>query len=191
MATIDIRRRRIDARIVYYGPGQSGKTTNLQNIHARLPAESRGELQSIATEAERTLFFDFIPIEPLNLGGWDVRFHLYSVPGQDDYVRTRRALLAGADGLVFVADASPERLDANLTSRDELLDHMRHYGKSLDTMPLVVQINKLDLPEVVEPTHLSKTLALGDAPVLEAIALHGNGVAETLTAITRGVAKGL
>ena len=191
MATIDLRRRRIDARIVYYGPAQSGKTTNLQNIHARLPEGSRGEMRSIATEAERTLFFDFVPIEPLTIGGWDIRFHLYSVPGQDDYVRTRRALLAGADGIVFVADAAPDRQSANMASRDELLDHMRHYGKSLETLALVVQVNKLDLPTIVDPVELGKTLALGDAPVIEAIAIQGNGVAETLTAITRGVAKAL
>lgn len=191
MATIDIRRRRIDARIVYYGPGLSGKTTNLQNIHARLPEGSRGELRSIATEAERTLFFDFIPIEPLNLGGWDVRFHLYSVPGQEDYVRTRRALLAGADGLVFVADAAPDRLDANLASRDELLDHMRHYDKTFETLPVVTQVNKLDLPEVIDPVELGSLLALSDDPPIEAIALRGNGVAETLAAVTRRVAKAL
>ena len=191
MATIDLRRRRIDARIVYYGPGLSGKTTNLQNIHARLPEGSRGEMKSIATEAERTLFFDFVPIEPLTLGGWDLRFHLYSVPGQEDYVRTRRALLAGADGIVFVADAAPDRYTANTSSRDELLDHFRHYGKSLDTMPLVVQVNKVDLPEIVDPVELGKLLDLGGAPIIEAIALQGNGVAETLTTITRGVARTL
>jgi mutual gliding-motility protein MglA len=191
MATIDIRRRRIDARIVYYGPGLSGKTTNLQNIHARLPADSRGEMRSIATEAERTLFFDFIPIEPLDLGGWDVRFHLYSVPGQDDYIRTRRALLAGADGVVFVADATPDRLQANLTSRDELLDHYRHYAKTMETLPVVVQINKLDLPEIVDPVELGRRLDLGDVAPFEAIAIQGNGVAETLAAVTRRVAHAL
>jgi signal recognition particle receptor subunit beta len=191
MATIDLRRRRIDARIVYYGPGLSGKTTNLQNIHARLPEGSRGEMRSIATEGERTLFFDFVPIEPVSLGGWDIRFHLYSVPGQDDYVRTRRALLAGADGIVFVADAAPVRRAANIASRDELLDHLRHYGKSLDTMALVVQVNKVDLPEIVDPLELGKLLALGEAPVIEAIALQGNGVSETLATITRAVARAL
>jgi signal recognition particle receptor subunit beta len=191
MATIDTRRRRIDARIVYYGPGLSGKTTNLQNIHARLPAESRGNMQSIATEAERTLFFDFMPIQPIRLGGWDIRFHLYSVPGQEDYVRTRRALLAGADGIVFVADAAPDRLAANLASRDELLDHLRHYDKSLDALPVVVQVNKLDLPAVLDPVELGVKLALGNPPAIEAIALQGNGVAETLASITRRVAKAL
>jgi signal recognition particle receptor subunit beta len=191
MATIDLRRRRIDARIVYYGPGLSGKTTNLQNIHARLPERSRGEMRSIATEAERTLFFDFVPIEPLTLGGWDLRFHLYSVPGQEDYVRTRRALLAGTDGIVFVADAAPDRHAANISSRDELLDHLRHYGKSLESMPLVVQVNKVDLPKIVDPVVLAKLLDLGGAPMIEAIALQGNGVADTLATITRAVARTL
>jgi len=191
MATIDITRRQIAARIVYYGPGLSGKTTNLLNIHARLPEGSRGEMRSVATEDERTLFFDFVPIAPMDLGGWNIRFHLYSVPGQQDYIRTRRALLSGADGIVFVADAAPDRQAANLASRLELDDHLEYYGKNADSIPLVLQINKLDLPKVVSASDIEESLHLGSPPLVEAIALQGNGVSETLAAITRQVARTL
>lgn len=191
MATIDISRRQIAARIVYYGPSLSGKTTNLLNIHSRLPADARGKMRSIATEAERTLFFDFVPIAPLELGGWHIRFHLYSVPGQEDYVRTRRALLSGADGIVFVADAAPDRQAANAASLIELADHLEDYGKSIARMPLVVQVNKTDLPNAVSADQILATLPDIEPPVVEAIALHGNGVAETLALITQHVARTL
>jgi signal recognition particle receptor subunit beta len=191
VATIDITNRQIAARIVYYGPGLSGKTTNLVNIHARLPETSRGEMRSIATESERTLFFDFVPIEPIRLDGWDIRFHLYSVPGQDVYVRTRRAILGGVDGIVFVADADPERQQANLQSLDELRTHLEHYGRQLASTPVVFQYNKTDLPGALDHDDLDEQLNVLDMPSYDAIATQGNGVAETLTAISKMVGRTL
>jgi signal recognition particle receptor subunit beta len=191
MAMIDVRNRTIDAKIVYYGPGLSGKTTNLLNIHSRLPESTRGEMKSIATENERTLFFDFVPIEPVRVGGWQVRFHLYSVPGQETYVRTRRAILGGADGVVFVADADASRLDANVASLDELHQHLEHYQRTPSDVPVVLQYNKVDLPTAVDRARLDTALNPDDWPVFEAIATQGNGVAETLTAISKAVARTL
>lgn len=189
MALIDIRKREIHAKIVYCGPGLSGKTTNLLNIHGRLPEDIRGEMQSIATADERTLFFDFVPISEIDLGGWAVRFHLYSVPGQDVYVRTRRAILGGADGIVFVADAAGARLDANRSSMTELEGHLGHYQRELDDVPLVVQYNKIDVEDALTPEVLDEELNPGSWPAFPAIAIHGNGVAETLGAISRLVAR--
>lgn len=191
MALIDIRKREIHARIVYYGPGLSGKTTNLLNIHHRLPEDLKGEMRSIATEDERTLFFDFVPIEEVTLGGWAVRFHLYSVPGQDVYVRTRRAILGGADGIVFVADAAEERLGANQSSLAELHDHLRHYQRTVDDLPIVLQYNKIDVGSALPPEVLDEEINPGSWPVFPAIAINGNGVAETLGAISRLVARTL
>jgi signal recognition particle receptor subunit beta len=191
MATIDITNRQIAARIVYYGPGLSGKTTNLMNIHARLPESSRGEMRSIATESERTLFFDFVPIEPIRLDGWDIRFHLYSVPGQDVYVRTRRAILGGVDGIVFVADAAPDRQEANQQSLSELDTHLEHYGRERSTTPVVFQFNKTDLPDAISHADMDELLNPFDMPSFDAIATQGNGVAETLTSISKLVGRTL
>lgn len=191
MATIDVRHRRIDAKIVYYGPGLSGKTTNLLDIHRRMPADRRGELRSLATDEERTLFFDFVPVAPILVGGWDLRFHLYSVPGQDHFARTRRAILGGADGVVFVADAAADRMEANRASFAELGDFLEAYGHPLDETALVVQVNKLDLPNAVAEEELIAVIGAGDRPAFGAIATHGNGVAETLRAISRQVAQRL
>lgn len=191
MALIDVRKREIHAKIVYYGPGLSGKTTNLLNIHNRLPDELKGAMQSIATEDERTLFFDFVPIQDVTLGGWAIRFHLYSVPGQDVYVRTRRAILGGADGIVFVADAVEERLDANRSSLNELDDHLSHYQRTVDDLPLVLQYNKVDVEDALTHDALDRALNPASWPAFPAIAIHGNGVAETLGAISRLVARTL
>jgi mutual gliding-motility protein MglA len=191
MALIDVRRREIHAKIVYYGPGLSGKTTNLLNIHARLPEDQRGEMRSIATEAERTLFFDFVPIEPVRIGGWAIRFHLYSVPGQETYVRTRRAILGGADGIVFVADAESGRRQANLDSLAELRAHLAYYQRTPDDVPVVLQYNKTDLPTAMRRVELDADLNTDDWPAFEAIATRGNGVAETLTTISKLVARTL
>lgn len=191
MALIDVRKREIHAKIVYYGPGLSGKTTNLLNIHGRLPDELKGAMQSIATEDERTLFFDFVPIEEVTLGGWAVRFHLYSVPGQELYVRTRRAILGGADGIVFVADADGERLEANRSSMIELEGHLTHYQRTIDDLPLVLQYNKIDVAGALTHEALDEALNPSSWLAFPAIAIRGNGVAETLGAISRLVARTL
>lgn len=191
MALIDVRARAIDAKIVYYGPALSGKTTNLLNIHERLPADMKGEMTSIATESEQTLFFDFVPISPVRIGGWAIRFHLYSVPGQEVYLRTRRAIIGGADGIVFVADAAPERQDANRASMVELGEHLVHYQRTPDDLPHVLQYNKGDLESAIAFDVLERNLNPDGWPALPASAVNGTGVAETLTAISRLVARTL
>ena len=191
MAAIDIRNHRIDAKIVYYGPAQSGKTTNLTNVHSRLPQESRGPLRSIDTVDERTLFFDLMPIQDIEVGGWTIRFHLYTVPGQADYVRTRRAILGGADGVVFVADADPARQQENEQSMAELRQHLEHYAKDVAAVPLVLQVNKTDLPNALSTTTVADPLNLHAWPVVQAMAIRGIGVSETLATIARAVARTL
>ena len=191
MALIDVANREIHAKIVYYGPGLSGKTTNLANIHDRLPAGVKGALKSIATEAERTLFFDFVPIEEVRIGGWAIRFHLYSVPGQDVYVRTRRAILGGADGVVFVADSTADRRQANIDSLEELHQHLVHYQRAAGSLPIVLQYNKIDLPGALGRAELDPVLNAADWTAFEAIATQGNGVSETLKAISKLVARTL
>lgn len=191
MATINLRDRQIHAKIVYYGPGLSGKTSNLVNIHRRMPAATRSPIRSIATEEERTLFFDFVPVEPILVDGWDVRFHLYSVPGQEHYLRTRRAILGGADGVVFVADAARARLAANRASVDELDVHLEHYGHTIADLPVIIQYNKMDLAAAIPVSELDEVLNPSGLPHFEAIATRGNGVAETVRAISKLVAQRL
>ncbi|HVL23017.1 MAG TPA: GTPase domain-containing protein [Thermomicrobiales bacterium] len=191
MATINVAKRRIDTKIVYYGPGLSGKTTNLVNVHSRMPDELRGPMRSIDTEQERTLFFDFIPVEPVEVGGWAIRFHLYTVPGQRDYVRTRRAILGGADGVVFVADAEPEQADPNRESLAELHEHLAHYGRDDDSLPIVLQINKTDLAGGRPVAEVNDDLNAAGWPMFPAMAIRGIGVAETLGAVAKLVARTL
>jgi len=191
MALINVTNREVHAKIVYYGPGLSGKTTNLVNIHGRLPADLRGEMKSIATEAERTLFFDFVPIEAVRIGGWAIRFHLYTVPGQEVYVRTRRAILGGADGIAFVADSDPARQQANLDSLAELEGHLAHYQREWTGFPIVFQYNKIDVPGAMSREVMESSLNRDARPAFEAIATQGNGVAETLASVSKLVAHAL
>lgn len=191
MATIDIRNRRIDTKIVYYGPAQSGKTTNLINVHSRLPQDARGPMRSIDTVDERTLFFDLMPIQEIEVGGWSIRFHLYTVPGQEDYVRTRRAILGGADGIVFVADADPAKRRENQQSMNELHEHLEHYGKDAALMPMVLQVNKTDLPDARPVAEVADPLNLHAWPVVQAMAIRGIGVSESLSTIAKAVARTL
>lgn len=191
MAAIDVRNHRIDTKIVYYGPAQSGKTTNLLNVHRRLPQDARGRMRSIDTVDERTLFFDFMPVQEFEVGGWSVKFHLYTVPGQVDYVRTRRAILGGADGIVFVADADPAQHVANQESMAELHEHLAHYGKDPATMPLIIQVNKTDLPDARTVADVVDSLNDHAWPVVQAMAIRGIGVRETLATIAKAVARTL
>lgn len=191
MAAIDVRNHRIDTKIVYYGPAQSGKTTNLINVHRRLPQHARGPMRSIDTVDERTLFFDFVPVEEIEVGGWTIRFHLYTVPGQEDYVRTRRAILGGADGVVFVADADPVKQAENEASMAELHGHLEHYGKVSENMPLLIQVNKTDLPHARSMTDVADRLNDHAYPVVAAMAIRGIGVKETLGTIAKAVARTL
>jgi len=191
VTTIRTADREIDTRVVYYGPGLSGKTTNLVNIHQRMSGGLRGQMRSIETEQERTLFFDFVPVEPVRIGGWSLRFQLYSVPGQETYARTRRAMLGGVDGVVFVADASPDRLRANQESIQELAEHFERQGRSLENVPLVLQANKMDQSGDVSAVEVAARLGGADWPVVEAVAVRGVGVRETLREIVQRVTRAL
>jgi signal recognition particle receptor subunit beta len=185
MALINVAAREIHGKIVYYGPGLCGKTTNLQYIHGQIPANGRSDLLSIATETERTLFFDFMPLELGKVHGFSIRFHLYTVPGQVLYERTRVAVLNGADGVVFVADAQRDRLADNLQSLRELAQNLKNQGKRLVDYPLVMQYNKMDLPTALPTPVLDRYLNTIKVPRYEASAVHGQGVFETLRAVSK------
>ncbi len=185
MALINVAAREIHGKIVYYGPGLSGKTTNLQYIHSRIPSNTKGELLSIETETERTLFFDFLPLDLGKVHGFTIRFHLYTVPGQVLYERTRVAVLNGADGVVFVADASRDRLPDNLQSLRELAQNLTAQGKRFLDYPLVMQYNKMDLPQSLPVPVLDRYINTVKVPRFEAVAVNGRGVFETLRAISK------
>lgn len=185
MALINVAAREIHGKIVYYGPGLCGKTTNLQYIHGQIPMNGRSDLLSIATETERTLFFDFMPLELGKVHGFSIRFHLYTVPGQVLYERTRVAVLNGADGVVFVADAQRDRLADNLQSLRELAQNLKNQGKRMVDYPLVMQYNKMDLPTALPTPVLDRYLNTIKVPRFEASAVNGQGVFETLRAVSK------
>ncbi|HTR97065.1 MAG TPA: GTPase domain-containing protein [Candidatus Acidoferrales bacterium] len=190
MALINHRTREIHFKIVYYGCGLCGKTTNLRSLHDRLPPERRGKLISIATDHERTLFFDFLPIDLGQVNGFTTRFHLYTVPGQVYYKLSRRAVLQGVDGVVFVADSHPSREHANAESLADLHEHLRTLGlegPALARIPWVVQYNKRDLPLAVPLARLRAAVNERDWPEFEAVASEGRGVTETLRSICKSV----
>jgi mutual gliding-motility protein MglA len=177
--------REINFKIVYYGPGLSGKTTNIKYIYDKIKKDNKGKLVSLATETERTLFFDFFPLDLGTIKEYKVKFHLYTVPGQIYYSASRRLILKGADGLVFVADSQRERYEANIESLNDMLENLREYKIPFDNIPYVLQLNKRDLPNVTPATELITELRKKDEPVLEAVALKGDGVVETLKAISK------
>jgi signal recognition particle receptor subunit beta len=191
MAVFNYAKKEIDAKIVYYGPAISGKTTNLQFIHQHLKPDQRGKIVSLATNEDRTLFFDFLPIELESVRGFKTRIHLYTVPGQVYYGATRRAVLTGADGIVFVADSHADRLEDNLTSFKDLEDNLRYYGKKIDTVPLILQYNKRDLPNVLSVEELNQKFNRFNSPSFEAVATQGKGVFESLTMACRLVLKAI
>ena len=191
MAVFNYAKKEIDAKIVYYGPAISGKTTNLQFVHGHLKPDQRGKMVSLATNEDRTLFFDFLPIELECVRGFKTRFHLYTVPGQVYYGATRRAVLTGADGVVFVADSHADRMEDNLASFRDLEDNLRYYGKKIDTIPLVIQYNKRDLPNILSVEDLNQKLNRLNTPHFEGVAVLGKGVFETLTMTCRLVLKAI
>ncbi len=192
MALIDVAAREIYGKIVYYGPGRGGKTTNLRSIYAQLPAAAgRHNLFSIATATDRTLFFDVLPLDLGSVDGFRVRYRLYTVPGQSRSERTRIAVLTGADGVVFVADAQADRLADNRRSLDELADNIGRQGKRFLDYPLVMQYNKMDLPEALPAPILDRSLNPLAVPRFEAAAVAGSGVVETLRAICERVTRTL
>jgi len=185
MAFVDFSAREIHCKIVYYGPGLCGKTKNLQFLHERTSPSRRGQLISLATPNERTLFFDFLPLDVGSLRGFQTRLHLYTVPGQVFYDAARRAILRGVDGIVFVADSQEARLAANVESIRNLEKNLREQGYEIAEIPYVLQLNKRDLSSAMPATELSRRLAIKGEPTLEATAATGAGVFETLKAIAR------
>jgi hypothetical protein len=187
MSFINYASREINCKIVYYGPGLGGKTTNLQCIYERTNPQNKGQLISLATETDRTLFFDFLPLDLGTVRGFRTRFHLYTVPGQVFYDASRKLILKGVDGVVFVADSQEMRLDADLEALDNLKINLRDNGFDLMTMPYVLQLNKRDLPNVISVEELKRILAIKAEPVFEAVAPKGIGVFETLKAVAKQV----
>ncbi len=185
MSFLNYSTREINFKIVYYGPGLSGKTTNIKFIYDKIKKDNKGKLVSLATETERTLFFDFFPLDIGTIKEYKVKFHLYTVPGQIYYSASRKLILKGVDGLVFVADSQRERFEANIESLNDMLENMREYKIPFENIPYVLQLNKRDLPNVTPATELIAELRKKDEPVLEAVALKGDGVVETLKAISR------
>ena len=185
MSFINYSSREINCKIVYYGPGLCGKTTNLQYIYERTNPEAKGKMISLATETERTLFFDFLPLSLGEIRGFKTRFHLYTVPGQVFYDASRKLILKGVDGVVFVADSQIERTEANVESVENLRTNLAEQGYDLDKIPYVIQYNKRDLPNVASVDEMKRLLTKKSEPIFEAVAAKGPGVFETL----KGVAK--
>ena len=187
MTFINYASREINCKIVYYGPGLCGKTTNLQHIYDSTAPQAKGKLISLATETDRTLFFDFMPLELGTVRGFKTRFHLYTVPGQVYYDASRKLILKGVDGVVFVADSQEERMDANLESLYNLEENLQTQGYNLMDLPYVLQLNKRDLPNVVPTDELTAELQRKGEPVFEATASQGVGVFDTLKAVAKQV----
>jgi signal recognition particle receptor subunit beta len=185
MTFINYAAREINCKIVYYGPGLGGKTTNIQWIHERTREESKGKLISLATETDRTLFFDFLPIELGTIRGFRTRFHLYTVPGQVFYDASRKLILKGVDGVVFVADSQEMRRDANVEAVDNLRLNLKENGYDLAELPYVLQFNKRDLPGAMPVDEMTQELRFREEPVFEAVATRGDGVFDTLKSIIK------
>jgi signal recognition particle receptor subunit beta len=223
MSMINYASREINCKIVYYGPGLGGKTTNLEHVYGKVAPASRGKMISLATETERTLFFDFLPVDLGTVRGFKVKFHLYTVPGQVYYNASRKLILKGVDGVVFVADSQTERMDANIEAMQNLYENMQQHGYDITRLPFAIQYNKRDLPNAApipdlqaalnpgwpvneparqrpaaDPYHESEFLVsqqdgqwIERAPWFEAVALTGEGVFDTLRAISKSVVKTL
>jgi len=191
MVQINFAKREINCKLVYYGPGLSGKTTNLEVVHKKAPASKKGELTSIATEGDRTLFFDYMPLELGKVGGMNTKFQLYTVPGQVYYNATRKLVLQGADGVVFVADSQADKMDENIESFQNLEDNLREQGLDPKTIPMVLQWNKRDLPNLADVEELDRGLNKYNCPTFEAVAVTGEGVFPTLKKLAQMVLEKL
>jgi hypothetical protein len=185
MVAINYANKEVSCKIVYYGPGLSGKTTNLIYIHSKVPGTTRGDLISLATDADRTLYFDFLPINIGSINGFTTRFQLYTVPGQVFYNATRKLVLRGVDGLIFVADSQRDKADENVESLNNLMENLEDYGYDLEKIPMVLQYNKRDLPDVMSIEELDKLLNSHNWPVFESVAHKGTGVFDTLKLIIK------
>ena len=185
MSFINFAAREINCKIVYYGPGLGGKTTNLQWIFERTGDQQKGKMISLATETERTLFFDFLPIDLGTVRGFKTRIHLYTVPGQVFYDASRKLILRGVDGVVFVADSQEERMDANVEALENLQENLKEHSYDFNRIPYVLQLNKRDLPNAMPADTLKKELLKKEEPVIEAVAFQGVGVFETLKSVAK------
>jgi len=190
MASINRHTRELIFKLVFYGPGLGGKTTTLQHVHAATKPESRGNMVSLATDTDRTLYFDFLPVKLMKLGDLTVKLQLYTVPGQVYYAATRKLVLSGADGVVFVADSQAARLDANVEALDDLNTNLAEQGRQLSRLPHAFQWNKRDLPDVIATAELDRRLNLFGAPAVSTVATKGIGVFEVLERVTRAVVEG-
>jgi len=191
MVQINFALREVNCKIVYYGPGLSGKTTNLEIVHKKAPSQNRGELTSIATEGDRTLFFDFMPLDLGTVAGMRTKFQLYTVPGQVYYNSTRKLVLQGTDGIIFVADSSPSKLEENLESWENLRENLAEYGRRLEDVPVVIQYNKRDLPDALDIRTLDERVNKLKVPTFEAVAITGEGVFPTLKSLSSLVLESL
>lgn len=187
MSFINYSSREINVKLVYYGPGLCGKTTNLQYIYKKTNPDAKGKMISLATETERTLFFDFLPLALGEIRGFKTRFHLYTVPGQVFYDASRKLILKGVDGVIFVADSQVERMEANVESVENLRINLAEQGYNLDNIPYVIQYNKRDLPNVAPVAEMNKLLNPNGLPSFEAVAMTGVGVFDTLKNLAKQV----
>src|SRR5206468_10031513 len=187
MTFINYASKEINCKIVYYGPGLCGKTTNLQHIYQKTAEQQKGKMISLATETDRTLFFDFMPLELGTVRGFKTRIHLYTVPGQVFYEASRKLILKGVDGVVFVADSQEERMDANIESLYNLEENLKAHGYDLMKIPYVLQLNKRDLPNIISTDEITSELQKKGEPVVEAVAATGVGVFDTLKAVAKQV----
>jgi signal recognition particle receptor subunit beta len=191
LSLINYSSREINVKIVYYGPGLCGKTTNIQYIYDKVSPETKGKLITLATEMDRTLFFDFLPLELGTVKGFKTRFHLYTVPGQVYYDASRKLILRGVDGVIFVADSQTSRYDANIESLYNLHENLGEYNLKLDELPYAIQYNKRDLPDVISVEDLEQELNPKRYSSFEAVATKGMGVFDTLKAVAKSVLRNL
>jgi mutual gliding-motility protein MglA len=187
LSFINFAAREINCKIVYYGAGLGGKTTNLQVIYQKTADQQKGKMISLATETERTLFFDFLPLDLGNVRGFKTRIHLYTVPGQVFYDASRKLILRGVDGIVFVADSQEQRMDANVEALENLMSNLKEHGYDFNKIPYVLQLNKRDLPNILPVDLLATELRKKNEAIVEAVAFQGVGVFETLKEIARQV----
>jgi len=185
MANLNFAKKELNLKIVYYGPGLCGKTTNLRMIYAALNPERKGKMMSLATELDQTLFFDFLPVDLGTVKGWKLRYHLYTVPGQVYYNVSRRFVLKNVDGLIFVVDSQQERVDENIESLNNLQDNLKCYKLRLEDLPMVVQYNKRDLPNILSIEELQSHINRGGYQYFESVAIRGIGVFDTVGAICK------
>ena len=191
MVQINFALKEVNCKVVFYGPGMSGKTTNLEIVHQKVPEENKGELTSISTDGDRTLFFDFMPLDLGNIAGMRTKFQLYTVPRQVYYNSTRKLVLQGVDGVIFISDSDPDKMAENIESYENLIENLREYGKDIRDIPHVIQFNKRDLPNALSVEEMDKQLNRFGVPTFEAVARNGEGVFPTLKVLAEMVLESI